>query len=42
MKRIYTDKQIVGFIRGTAKLEATISEFCRQKGFNEGTFYNVS
>ncbi len=39
MKRIYTDEQIVGFVREAEKTEVTISEFCRQKGFNEGTFY---
>ncbi len=39
MKKIYTDEQIVGFMREAAKSEATIAEFCRQKGFNEGTFY---
>ncbi len=39
MKKIYTDEQIVGFIREAEKSEVTISEFCRQKGFNEGTFY---
>lgn len=39
MKKIYTDEQIVGFVRETEKTEVTITEFCRQKGFNEGTFY---
>ncbi|MBA4184585.1 MAG: transposase [Acidobacteria bacterium] len=39
MKRIYTDEQIVDLVREAEKTEATISEFCRQKGFNEGTFY---
>ncbi len=39
MKKIYSDEQIVGFVREAEKTEATISEFCRQKGFNEGTFY---
>lgn len=39
MKKIYTDEQIVGFVREAEKTEVTISEFCRQKGFNEGTFY---
>jgi len=39
MKKIYTDEQIVGFIREAEKSEATIAEFCRHKGFNEGTFY---
>jgi len=39
MKRIYTDEQIVGFVREVEKTEVTIAEFCRQKGFNEGTFY---
>ncbi len=39
MKKIYTDEQIVGFVREAEKIEVTISEFCRQKGFNESTFY---
>jgi putative transposase len=39
MKKIYTDEQIVGFVREAEKTEITIAEFCRQKGFNEGTFY---
>jgi putative transposase len=39
MKKIYTDEQIVGFVREAEKTELTIAEFCRQKGFNEGTFY---
>ncbi len=39
MKKIYTDEQIVGFVREAEKTEMTIAEFCRQKGFNEGTFY---
>ncbi len=39
MKKIYTDEQIVGFVREAEKTEVAIAEFCRQKGFNEGTFY---
>ncbi len=39
MKKIYTDEQIVGFVREAEKTDLTIAEFCRQKGFNEGTFY---
>ncbi len=39
MKKIYTAEQIVGFVREAEKTEITIAEFCRQKGFNEGTFY---
>jgi putative transposase len=35
----YSDEQIVGFVREAEKTEVTIAEFCRQKGFNEGTFY---
>ncbi len=34
-----TDEQIVGFVREAERTEVTIAEFCRQKGFNEGTFY---
>ena len=39
MKKIYTDEQIVGLVREAEKTDVTIAEFCRQKGFNEGTFY---
>ena len=39
MKKIYADEQIVGFVREAEKTEVTIAEFCRQKGFNEGTLY---
>ena len=39
MKKIYTDEQIVGFVREAEKTDVTIAEFCRQKDFNEGTFY---
>ena len=39
MKKIYSDEQVVGFVREAEKTDVTISEFCRQKGFNEGTFY---
>lgn len=39
MKKIYSDEQIVGFVREAEKTEVTIAEFCRHKGFNEGTFY---
>lgn len=39
MKKMYTDEQIVGFVREAEKTDVTIAEFCRQKGFNEGTFY---
>ncbi len=37
MKKVYSDEQIVGFVREAEKTEVTIAEFCRQKGFNEGT-----
>ena len=39
MKKIYSDEQIVGFVQEAEKNDVTIAEFCRQKGFNEGTFY---
>jgi putative transposase len=39
MKKIYTDEQIVGFLREAEQSSATIAEYCRQKGFNEATFY---
>jgi len=42
MKKIYTDEQIVSFVREAEKTEITIAEFCRQKGFNEGTFYTAA
>lgn len=31
MKKIYTEKQIVGFVREAKKTKITIAEFCRQK-----------
>ena len=34
MKKIYSDEQIVGFVREAEKTGVTIAEFCRQKGFN--------
>lgn len=37
--KTYTDEQIVGFLRDAAKSQVTVAEFCRQKGFNEATFY---
>lgn len=39
MKKIYSDEQIIGFVREAEKTEVTIAGFCRQKGFNKGTFY---
>jgi len=39
MKKTYTDEQVVGFAREAEKADVTIAKFCRQKGFNEGTFY---
>lgn len=39
MKKIYSDEQIVGFVREAEKTDVTIAELCRRKGFNEGTFY---
>ena len=38
MKKIYSDEQIVGFVREAEKTEANNSEFFRQNGLNEGTF----
>jgi hypothetical protein len=38
MKKIYSDGQIVGFVREAEKTEITVVEFFRQKGFNEDTF----
>lgn len=32
MKKIYSDGQIVGFVREAEKTEVTIAEFCRQIG----------
>lgn len=39
MKKVYSDEQIVAFIREAEKTDMTIAEFCRREGFNEGTFY---
>ncbi len=30
MKKIYSDEQIVGFVREAEKTEVTIAEFCRR------------
>ncbi len=35
MKKIYSDEQIVGFVREADRTEVTIAEFCQQKGFND-------
>lgn len=32
MKKIYTDEQIVGFVREAEKTDVTIAEFCRASG----------
>lgn len=39
MKKLYTDEQIVGILRGFEQSGTTIKEYCRQKGVNETTFY---
>ena len=39
MKKLYTDEQIVGILRGFEQSDTTIKEYCRQKGVNETTFY---
>lgn len=39
MKKIYTDEQIVGFLREAERGEQTIKDFCRAKGLNETTFH---
>lgn len=38
MKKIYTDEQIVGFIREAKKSEATISNFVGRKVFTKTRF----
>ncbi len=39
MKKIFTDEQIVGILRGFEASGLTIKEYCRQKEVSEGTFY---
>ncbi len=38
-KKIYTDEQIVGILRGFESSGKTIKEYCREKEVSEGTFY---
>ena len=39
MKKTFTDKHIVGILRGFEASGLTIKECCRQKDVSEGTFY---
>ncbi len=39
MKKIFTDEQIVGILRGFEASGLTIKEYCRQKDVSEQTFY---
>lgn len=39
MKKIYTDEQIVGFLREAERGGQSIRDFCRAKNLNETTFY---
>ena len=39
MKKVFTDEQIVGILRGFEASGQTIKEYCRQKEISEGTFY---
>jgi putative transposase len=39
MKKIFTDEQIVGILRGFEVSGLTIKEYCRQKDVSEQTFY---
>ena len=38
-KKIFTDEQIVGILRGFEGSGKTIKEYCREKEVSEGTFY---
>lgn len=39
MKKMFTDEQIVGILRGFEASGLTVKEYCRQKQVSEGTFY---
>jgi transposase-like protein len=39
MKRIFTDEQIVGILRGFEASGQTIKQYCRQNDVSKGTFY---
>ena len=40
MKKVHTEEQIVGILRGYEASGVTVAEFCRTKGIHETTFYN--
>ena len=40
MKKVHTEEQIVGILRGQEASGLSVKEFCRSKGIHETTFYN--
>ena len=40
MKKVHTEEQIVGILRGHEASGLSVKEFCRSKGIHETTFYN--
>ena len=40
MKKVPTEEQIVGILRGHEASGLSVKEFCRSKGIHETTFYN--
>ncbi len=39
MKKVHTDEQIVGIMRGYEGSSQTVKEYCREKGIHETTYY---
>lgn len=39
MRKKYTEEQIVGILRGVEGSGKTVSEYCREKGVHETTYY---
>lgn len=39
MKKVHTDEQIVGIMRGYEGSGETVKEYCRGKGIHETTYY---
>jgi len=39
MKKVHTDEQIVGIMRGYEGSGRTVKEYCREKGIHETTYY---
>ena len=40
MKKVHTEEQIVGILRGHEANGVSVREYCRVKGIHETTFYN--